>query len=797
MFAASLNPVRLPDAMRAILFLLLAACGSPPLRAEVISYREPLRVEWGSVTSDLFFGEKELTWFTRSKPTFATGELLLPAERNYLADKLETFCAGIADDGQQVWIVSAAAMEELRIQTEADPLPSFSVFSPTPIDDWSPGQPTSQPWTLTLTVDAPRGIKPPRPPLLEIVLMVEGVPAKTAWQVSPQLAATNAKVASYAALEASEVEVLRKAARWATIFLVPASFSDGDRPLSVTKLTDLDTYAVPLGFGVRALAEAAALFDARRTPGGENFKKLEARLSPGEPNAFPRSNWWFPEPSATRQEMPKFNTFTGMTGRLVDISYPPSGSEPYNALRVRSVRNEWVIKAGPFRAMTRVSAAVTGVSGKTKNYTVEELREQFADQPQVIDANLRNIEGLKERLNVSLDRVWRGPEGQRLQTARFFWLPEVRDFDAAVRLALADELYTTPVRGEIEPGGMRYSTLFKPATVKGKVGLAYDPDSGAGLTASIAGRGLLDPRDTLSLSAQTAERDISGHLEYRNPYHQTDARSREYTVSATLGRDDEFLLGSLSADPFIHRYAQAGAEHRWQWGPAAHRFTLALAAMWDAHELSQEGVTATQQDDGLSIRPRALWEKSISSWEFLATTTVELNPAVGWDEAFWRGDARAQAKYKWGGESHEAMYAILLADGGSGTDDRPAALLYRLGEGDRMPGLKPGEYSGSEFLHGRITFGVSVAHLLKGLFKKDGKPDPSAIPPAFNLMFAEAFAEAGHLSGIGQVLSSYGVALQTKSAGPDGAVGFRLGYAWSPDSTETKGRVFSALDWNF
>ncbi len=647
----------------------------------------------------------------------------------------------------------------------------------------------------------------PAPPTLEIMLRVEGVPAGAAWEITPDRALPLPEIVRAAALTADEQARIRASAAWSRIFLVsPASFEPSQRPIP-TPVPDLNRVAVPVAFGLRALAEATTLLGPGRAFAPVTLTQLIARLTPDQPSAFPGAHEWFPEPPATQREFAGLDVQTGVhANELVVISHPVPG-RPFDAVRVLPDSNEWVIAAGPFRLMPMPVAQVTSAHGRTKDYTREQLLTELAGKPRELAVYLANMDELEGRLQAALNRVVLSGPGRTMHQSRYFWAPAMRDFHAEALRTLEKERFTAAVAASLDAEKITYRATFRPASATGKVGFTYNPEHRAGLEGSLTSSGLLHPEDALSASATSAERAITGALNYRIPYDRSPDRKTTYQLEifASSGRDENFRLGGLSAAPFEHRFQNGGVEHQFKREWERWTLTLRHAVVWAAHTIDQTGTFGHLRENGLLLRQRQSWTTTAQSapdgvrWELAIEPGVSYGPPVGWRQDFWQAELVARTKAWWGGSKimPAPMYVAAQTSAADGSAATPAALLYRLGDTDRLFGLETGEFSGRSYLHGELAYGVRLSHLLRALFKTNGKIDPTAAPPMLQGIFARAFGQAGRVGSGGSTLFSYGLALETGSSDAAGGAGFQIGYAWSPQSRLSNGRMFSALNWNF
>jgi hypothetical protein len=332
----------------------------------------------------------------------------------------------------------------------------------------------------------------------------------------------------------------------------------------------------------------------------------------------------------------------------------------------------------------------------------------------------------------------------------------------------------------------------------------------------------LRPGHFFSFKGSFAKRAVEGDLRYKLPYHPS--LDRQTTLGLELlgqaGKNENFRLGSLSPRPFDNQYQLAGLEHELVHQSGAWSVTMKDALLWNAQDLRQTGVSGSIYDAGLLLRHRESWRytpatepDSAIGWEYDFAPSLAFGPEVGWSRSFFMGSLALGAKASFAGANLNGMYASVRASFGAGTAGLPPALLYRLGDSERLLGLEPGEFSGDVYGHGELAYGLNLSHYVLGpLFKKP--PDPAAtvpperpeVPPTLRDIFVKLFAEVGAISSDENpaapdqprdVLSTFGVAIEKSLAGLGGAA-FTIGYAWSPDNTiHSHGRVFTGLSWSF
>lgn len=788
-------------------FLWLMAVAVLTARGATLTYTEPITIEWGKVEfTENGQQEEEEIWFTRIPPTFACNGQFTKPQRLCLSNSL-LVCTGHV--GRiLVWRMDGTLNGAFKERVEGDHRFDGKNFRPpTKPDDWQTGK-RIRSWNFTLKyeVDADNTGNPP--PTLELALLAEEVPQGVAWVVPIARAQKDTQVQRYAELCPEGQAAVARSAPWARLFLTaPSSLQKTNHP-RVVPVPDLAPFALPISFGVRALAEVTAVFGEDRAFRETTYGLLRGRLSPETTNSFRGAHRWFPEPDISRHELDGVDVLTDShPGELVRVGYPTAGK--FDTQRVLPEVNEWAIRVGPFRRVQPPLVRVDQVRGRTKDHPVESLPTLLAGQPEALAQYQADIRKQETNLVVAANNHAPG-------NGEFFWLPDLVEKNALAVQAMEAVQFTDNIKPTFQTNRVVYHTTYAPATVTGKLGASYNPEQRFGANVEAGWSGLLRPGDALSAKATIAERAIDGELSFRLPYHRSlDRRSRfQIEILGQAGKDDHFRLGSLSTEPLHHQHQSGGVEHQiWHQGDGW-ELTERDAVLWDAHDLSQPETSRSFSDAGFLFRHRQIWRFTPTAsknaallWEHTVTPTLTFGPQLGWDKTFGLGELPAGAKASFCGEDHRAMYISLRGALGESTAGLPPALLYRLGDAERLFGLEPGEFSGRSYVHGEAAYGLSLSHLLGGLFEnKKNQTDKDETPAFLDGLYLQVLAEIGTISTDGglravsqpdKVVTSYGVALEKTIPEFGRGAGFRIGYAWSPDSLRSGGRIFTALNWNF
>src|ERR1019366_5353890 len=783
---------------------VLILSGPVRLRGAPIVYSEKLNLTWDTVkfTSG---GQtiKRAAWFTFTPPMFASAGVFTDDQRRCLSNSF-LVCVGQVG-AARVWAITKMTMSDFskRATAESCGITEIGNFNPVP-EAWQSGS-KSQEWTLPFTCK----IEPPPPPAtLELTLLVADVPAGVAWEIPMDRLLANEKVRQFAGVTSAAQAAVAANTNWMRLFLAAPPLPAPPHFPKVVLHPETTGLEVPLGFGLRALAEITAVFGQDRRFSEENFKALNRRLSPESAASFSEAYQWFPEPGQSQSKLPNTYVKTDKAGSptansvdsLVFISIP-GGTDAFK--RVLPETNEWAIQAGPFRRVLPPVARVGFVHGHTNTWPVGELSKIITDTNQLnhLRKDLADVEAEVTQA------VSKNPAGG----GEFFWLPDLAQSHAKTVRQIERTKFYGGLQSSFYTNRFVYETTYMPRAVTGKAGVSYNPEHGFGADMDFAVSDWPRPGDNLSVKGTVAEHALDGSLSYAIPYFRSLDRKTKFQLEifGQAGKDDHYRLGSLSHEPFEHRHEDGGVEHQFWHQGEGWDVTIRDAVLWDAHELKQSSSFGSKQDAGLLLRDRQVWHFTPDSdsarmrSEYDLAPTIAYGPNAGWQNSFVYGQLQAGTKVSFGGTNLDMMYVSLRGAFGSSSSDIPPALLYRLGDTDRLFGLEPGEFSGRSYVHGELAYGISLAPLLGGLFRgKDGKSEP---PPVLNGLGLQVLAEIGSISiqnafGAGtapdKVISSYGVALE-KSDPALGGAGFRLGYAWSPDSIRSGGRIFASLNWNF
>ncbi|MBI5691468.1 MAG: hypothetical protein HZC55_15395 [Verrucomicrobia bacterium] len=787
-----------------LLTLALVLCaGAGSLPGQSTRFSEVLTIEWGPVTyTDASQPITRETWFTRTAPSFSGGGTFSEAQQRFLRMSFDA-CRGTAA-GVDVWRLDAEAAESFRQQTVSNPLPGLAVRSVSSPEDGKPDDGKARDWTFSLRVTL-EAVQPVRAPDFEIILLVDAVPEGIAWRVPIEDALDSPVVRHYAGLAEKTAAEIRAAGGWARMFLVSAATLEKGPPPATPRVSELASFGVPVAYGVRALAEAITVLGPTRDFGKANHERLVSVLTPGRSTAFAGCDRWFAEVAALTAGLKQFDVESKVGAfDLVQVSYPaPDG--PNNWQRVLPDTNAWVVRAGPFLRLPEPVATVGRVRGKTREYTLEELGEVYRSKPDALAQYRRNLAGLERDLTQVLRGAFATAAGREMREARYFWLPAVEKFHAQALHDLGEQRFTTNVSAVLRADRLDYLATFIPATVAGKVGVTYAPEERAGVDAAISGSGLLHPRDAITVGAASAERAITGRLSYKLPLSLSVGGQREHIgeVSGQAGRDEQYRIGRLSSVPFEHRFQNLGVAHVFLYHGTGWSAELRSTLRWDAHQPAASGSVLVGREAGLTLRHEQAWKRTIESaasvrWEVMLEPSLALSPRVGWERAFWQAEMAARTKVWFGGSvgGPSPMYVELRFAAGTGSSALPAVREYRQGDGSRLLGLEPGEFSGHAFTHGQITPGVRASYVWGRLFGTAGRSDGAGGPPFLQGLFLQGLAEVGTVAPARGTLTSYGLGIES-GVGQETGAALRFGYAWSRQSNRSRGRLFSTVNWNF
>ncbi len=784
-------------------FLFVVLWLTTALRAEVLSYRGTLSLEWGRVE----FVENgtpvsEDSWFTLTPPTFADSALPAP-----LATQLrECFeVAAATAHGAKVWRIHPNLSSDLRTRALAMGCVQAGgvelALTNSPPAPEPPNAGATMEWPFRLRCE-PVTIPPlqTQPPL-ELILLIDEIPAGEAWEIPLATAIAVAATDTGSILATAELERVRSCAKWARLFLVArATLHEGGPAPTIRATPSPEHFARPLAYGLRVLLAAAEALGPDRAFTDDHGTALRRAIEPGGAAAFAGSHRWFPEPDLSRNELcvTAAETDTAPT-ELVRVSHPTTGAA-FTVARVLP-RDEWVVRIGPFRRIAAPTAHVAFVAGKAQTHPVAELPTVLADRPDELRRYETAIAALDQQLAAAVAAG---------ATAEFFWLPTVARQHAESVRAIERLRFVANTTATFRDNRIEYAATFAPAPVSAKLGATYNPEHQLGANAEASWSGLLRAGDTFTLTATVANHAADGSLRYALPLGRSDDRktTHAFELAAEAGQDDRFRLGGLSAEPFHHRVESAALEHVLTRQFPHWALTLRHAVIVESHRLTAPGSAAPLREHGLVLRQKQEWRRRPATardgpvvWDHTVHTTIEYGPRSGWDRAFGRFDLGATTTVAFGGANRDAMYVRLLASTGCATGTPPAALAFRCGDADRFFGLEPGEFSGRSYVHSRLEYGYSLARPLGRLFTDSaGAP---AIPEALAGLHLVAVAEGGRLATArgyhvwradAESLSSFGLLLE--KASPDGT-GLRLGYAWSPEGRRDRGRFFTSLRFSF
>lgn len=647
------------------------------------------------------------------------------------------------------------------------------------------------------------------PPELELALLVDGIEEGGAWKISIREALVHPKVRQFARLSEQDTASVLATADWAQLFLTgPATLKQDFFPTIKLSTTagDLDTFAIPIAYGLKALLELGRIFGADRKYSPENQAALKRRLSLDPGQGFQDVAEWFPQAARTG-DLDGAEVDITSQQNAISVSHPINGV--FDAKRVMR-ENGWAIAVGPFSRMKKAVARVKFIRGREKTHLVDDLPALFPGENADRKKYEKDVADIDKDLAEALARF-------SVANGEFFWRPTVRVQHVRAMRALESVRFVKGVSAEFNAEGVVYNAVYAPAPVTGKMGIGYTTEHRFGATAEASWSGLVRPTDTFQLKASTQDRALSGELNYRVLLWRSDDRRGYHwlAVVADAGKDENFRIGGVSSDPFTHETRQTALAYEFESRSkpsSTNRWTLKMKTTLgpETYKLTQAGITGADKDGGLLLRHEQRWSSlplgdAKVNWESAIMQKLAYAPSVGWNSSFGLAELGASVMAKFGGElgEHErAMYISLRTSAGDSSGGVPAAYLFRFGDHDRLVGLEPGEFSGSSYIAGELLYGVNLEFALGGLFKdnKGRKNPPSALAGIDLQLLAEigtiSSREFNAFSDRHTRASSYGLSIR-KDTGDGKGTGLRIGYAWSPEGRNSRGRVFTALTLGF
>jgi hypothetical protein len=773
-----------------------ALLAAPVTFGATIRHVEPLQLTWGDI--DFFENgtlAREQGWFAQAPPHF-TNSAIPPQVQTCLSNSF-LVCTGTVASAL-VWRINRDALLQFMDKAIASGCidPANATFSALPPDGEN-GDTVSWNFGFRFT---PVEVAPAAPASIEVALQVADVPFGTAWRIPVLAALQNTGVLAYAKLPAGADSALATNQAALHLFLAPMELRAPPAFPRVEDRADFSGYEIPIAYGLRAMAEALMILGPERSFTADAAKRLQGRLSPASAESFDEAEFWFPESDRVRMELGRPTISTGSSpADLLRVGFV-TGSGPDRLERVLPTNNHWAIRAGPFRRMTAPEARVFEVRIGTNRVAVTNLVSSVP--------NPKRRASLSNDIS-SVEAVMRQKALARAPQEPFFWLPAVRRPHAVTIRSLERTRYVEAVSAEFVTNRLDYLGRYAPFPVRFKVGINYSTERGFGAAAESAITGFPFPGDEFSLSGSISEELKKGALNYSLPYYRSLDRRTEFNLRfiGELGDDDHFRLGNLTEDPFTHRYGVAGIEHQISRSFNRWSFITRESLMWEDHELDAAPVRLPDEDSGLLLSHAQEWRfrpdistNASVAWRYSATPRFTWAPALGWDRDFWKAELGLGMEAAFGGEERDAMYVRVNGAGGLGSRDITPALLYRLGDINRMLGLEPGEFAGTSFAHGQLLYGVGLQTLLGGLLNSSNR-----LAGILSSLDLQAIAEVGAAFDRSRfstdeqddVVSSYGIGLETRTGTAAGGPAVQLGYAWSPDSVRRGGRIFTAINWAF
>jgi hypothetical protein len=797
------------DVIRPILVVL--AIGVCYCRAETpIKYTELLQVEWGQVRvieQGTPSSTPEDAWFVRQPPTFSSNNVFDPSTRSCLASCFQTAMRNaLAAEGEHVYCIDGKLVTFSKTIVAEQCVRAVGPGVGLPPKTWAPGTPKTLSWSFWFQFLP--NTNPPASPNLEIDLLIEGLPRNQALEVSLPDALRDSSVVAH--LDPSEIspqqrDELLQCTNWARLFLVgPLSPADTNK-IQIVEPADTAPFAIPISYGIVALHEALTTFTAQRLVTPSRAQQVTARMSPDSKSAFPWCHYYFPEADLTLRSLKGAESRTGIFQQdLFRLDRPPL----VPGFRVQTNANLILIRAGPFHSLQRAAVNISRVQGQTNGYTLEELKKKLKDKPDAYGKYLATMTNLEVVLTRIVNETMPA-------TNQFFWLPAFEPPHARIMSALTDYRFSAGIQAAIKTNQFVYDVIFAPAWGEGTLGASYDPNHGLGISAGLNVHRLWKANDSLHVQATVAQNAIQGDLGYDVDYHHSldDRTTFHLNPFGSATHDEKFRLGSLSSKPFRLQEESGGIGHEIQHYLGDHGgLKIRDEIFWQDYHLDpqQQGLPGNS-DNGLRLHHQQFWSWNIPaanhSWHFNVSPAFDYAPEVGWANSFWVADLGASVRLDFAGDGGDSMYLALSGSTGTASKNVPPVSLFRLGDVNRLFGLEPGEFSGRSYSHAELDYGIGVGYLLGRLIPKmrDETNQPAALAGVFLVVLTEfgSVANSGDFHALhdpDSTVSSYGAAFE-KTADGFGAfgqrLGFRIGYAYSPDSVRTGGRFFTAAVLNF
>jgi hypothetical protein len=765
----------------------------------VLEYSESLPLEWGTV--QLLEGgipsREQDTWFARRPPSFSEGDLFALSRRECLLTAFtNNVRMGMVGD-EMVFCIDAALSRFRRAIVGEQCVQSVGAGMGFP-PRWSQGNPKTINWRFWFRFVPAETATPESRAILNIELLTEAVPQGQAWEISIPAAMENLQVRRY--LEPSELDAPSQAAlvastNWARLFLMAPATATATNLPAVATLTDLDPWAIPVSFGVQALRGAVASFTTNPVATTSRRRQFEAWLSPASTNDFAQSANYFPESDISRRELRGVQVRTGRTpSDLVQVFSPPD-------------TNLVIARVGPFHRFEPPRVLLSRVRGQTNVYELEELKTKLKDNPGAYEKYVASMTNLQAGLEQIVHRL-------SSATNQFFWLPEFKRFHLQIMRELEGHRRSAGAQAEIRTNGLLYHVVFAPSWGEGDLSGSYDPTMGPGIAAGLKFARLWKSSDSLHVRGSVALHAVEGSLGYDVDYYRSLHSQTVLHLNPNAGAsyDEKFRLGSLSSAPFQMRELSAGIGHEVRHGAQDWSLKVRDEIFWQAFDLAarQPGISDFS-GDGLRFHHQQVWtwwpgrhSASNQTWQLTLSPGVDYAPEAGWTDSFWIVDLALGARVDFGGTEADAMYLSLRGSLGTASDHVPPISLFRLGDFNRLFGLEPGEFSGRSYSHVEASWGIGMDHLLGRLFAqmRDEERRPAILSGAFIALIVEVgtIAASGDFDALHRAdstVSSFGAVLEKRADGLADSLGFRLGYAYSPDSIRTGGRFFTGLVWSF